>query len=142
MAEPKIILASKSPRRQTLLYALGLQFTSLDSKVNEEILTGEDPAQAVMRIAELKARTVSDREYSIIIAADTLVFCSGKILGQPKNYEEAYYQLSLLSGKEHRVYTGLCVLPANGIVDVQYEMSAVHFRNLSKEEITAYLSTK
>lgn len=142
MTFPEIVLASKSPRRQELLSVLGLPFTILVPHGEEKIEPGEDPSQAVMRIAQAKAQAITGHTTGIIIAADTVVWCQGKILGQPKNFDDAYQQLSMLSGKEHQVFTGLCVLAPGGAADVQYENSTVYFRTLSKAEIIAYIETK
>ncbi len=139
----QIILASGSPRRKMLLEKLGLTFISAPADIEEKFISEENVEDAVKRIAVEKAWAVS-REFSegLLIAADTIVVHKDKILGKPFNEEEAIVQLSLLSGDWHEVITALCLMDiSNKNCEVQAEHTRVCFRNLSQEEIKAYVKT-
>lgn len=138
----KVILASASPRRATLLHNLGLDFAIVPADIDESILPNENPVDAVMRIAGAKAKAASNYPDSIVIAADTMVVCKGQVLGKPVDDREAFAMLSLLSGDEHQVITGLSVLnTATGQGEVGYELTRVCFRELEDEEIKAYIAS-
>lgn len=138
----KIILASASPRRKQLLETLGITFICIRPEITEEIRNGESARQTAERLAQQKADFIEmPDEDSLIIAADTVVFCAGKILGKPKNEEEARQMLSLLSGRSHEVISAVCVKNSFGESVVQSEITAVFFRNLSQEEISGYIAT-
>jgi len=139
----KFILASASPRRATLLHNLGLDFATVPADIDESIQPEEEPVDAVMRIARAKSGAVSNHHPdSIVIAADTVVVCKGQILGKPADDREAFSMLSMLSGAEHQVITGLSVLDtATGQGEVDYELTRVWFRELENEEIKAYIAS-
>ncbi|NLW90710.1 MAG: septum formation inhibitor Maf [Syntrophomonadaceae bacterium] len=139
----KVILASASPRRATLLYNLGLNFTIVPAAIDESILPHEKPVDAVMRIAAAKAEAAGSKNPdAIVIAADTVVVCKGQILGKPVDDREAFMMLSTLSGDVHEVITGLCVLDStSGMRDIDFEKTLVRFRELDKEEIEAYIAS-
>ena len=140
----KIILASASPRRQELLKQIGLTFEVVTSSVEEKITPGISPAEVVKELSFLKARDIADQidEPAIIIGADTIVVFEDKILGKPKDQEEALYMLNTLSGKEHQVFTGLSVIDNKGNKVVSgYECTKVTFRQLNNYEITQYIKT-
>ena len=102
------ILASKSPRRIELLRQLGFEFDILPSEIDEDLIQGEPPHEHVIRLAEAKALDIGCRYPDRwIIAADTVVFVNGSILGKPRNEDEAFEMLSRLSGQEHFVLTGV-----------------------------------
>jgi len=104
------ILASKSPRRIELLRQLGFEFDILPSEIDEDLIQGEPPHEHVIRLAEAKALDIGCRYPDRwIIAADTVVFVNGSILGKPRNEDEAFEMLSRLSGQEHFVLTGISV---------------------------------
>jgi septum formation protein len=104
----RLILASKSPRRYELLKQLGLDFDVIPSEIEEHFIPNESPQEHVIRLAEAKALDVGERYPDRwVIAADTIVFINGSILGKPKNREEAMEMLRRLSGQEHWVLTGL-----------------------------------
>ncbi len=138
-----VILASASPRRATLLYNLGLNFTIVPAAIDESILPHEKPVDAVMRIAAAKAEAAGSKNPdAIVIAADTVVVCKGQILGKPVDDREAFMMLSTLSGDVHEVITGLCVLDStSGMRDIDFEKTLVRFRELDKEEIEAYIAS-
>jgi len=138
-----IILASASPRRRELLRQLGLNFEVIPSEVAEDVRDGEEPREHVLRLARLKAKEIArDQDSTVIIGADTIVVLGGEILGKPKNEEEAFEMLSRLSGREHRVFTGFCVLDASdGAEHCEAVESKVRFKNLTPEEIRGYVKT-
>lgn len=138
----KIILASESPRRKQLLETLGITFICIRPEVVEEIKSGESARQTAERLARQKAEAIDMLNAdNLIIAADTVVFCAGKILGKPNNEEEAYEMLSLLSGKSHEVISAVCLKKGFNESEVQSEITTVFFRNLSQEEILGYIAT-
>jgi septum formation protein len=138
----KIILASESPRRRQLLETLGVTFICIRPEISEEIKSGESARQAAERLARQKAEAIDILDAdSLIIAADTVVFCAGKILGKPINEEEAYEMLSLLSGRSHEVISAVCLKKGFSEFEVQSEITTVFFRSLSQEEILGYIAT-
>ena len=106
----RLILASKSPRRYELLKQVGFDFEVIPSRVTEDFVQTESPKEHVIRLAEAKVRDVAG-EYPDcwVIAADTIVYINGSILGKPKDREEAVDMLRRLSGQEHWVLTGFSV---------------------------------
>lgn len=138
----KIVLASSSPRRIELLRNLNLQFDVVPSNFEENINLS-NPVELVKNFAYNKALDVESRvqKDSLIIAADTIVYKDGEVLGKPKDEIDAYRMLKLLSGQKHEVYTGLSLI-YNGKVINDYECTYVYFKNLSDEEIKYYINTK
>ena len=108
-----IILASASPRRRELLAQIGLQYEVKISDVEEKI-TSAVPHEIVEQLATQKAEavfeTVCDDDNILVIGADTIVACDGKVLGKPSSPEEAVKMLTMLQGRKHQVYTGVCVI--------------------------------
>ena len=137
-----IILASASPRRRELLERMGLRFSVCTADHDETMDLSADPEAEVRRVSELKARAVEQlcEKEDLIIAADTIVVCQGKILGKPADEAEAYEMLRLLSGREHRVITGLCVLK-DGISYCHSEVTHLSFVELTDRQIRAYIAT-
>lgn len=135
----KILLASRSPRRRSLLSITGWPFRSLNPDVVENQKRGEGPRPMVLRLARLKAQWAVGRERrdEIILGADTLIVVNSKILGKPKNQKDQCAMLRKLSGKTHRVFTGLALYD-NGIWTQKAECSRVSFRSLKDKEIMAY----
>ncbi len=138
-----IILASASPRRAALLEGAGLRVTVVPSIVAEDLLPGEAPAGAALRLARAKAREVSQRaEERFIVAADTIVVVDGEVLGKPRDAADAERMLRRLSGRVHEVMTGFEVLDRDtgrGIGDVV--VTRVEFKPLHPDEIQAYVAT-
>ena len=137
----KIILASKSPRRQYLLKELGLDFEILDISVNEEYPEGLAAEEIALYLAELKAANMDFNrieENAIVITADTIVCLGDEILGKPSGYGEAVRMLQKLSGKKHDVITGVC-LRSKSKKRVFHSLSSVYFKELSLEEIEYYI---
>ena len=139
-----IILASKSPRRREILENTKVRFSVKESQIDEIIKGNESPKETVMRLAYEKALDVaSSNKDSLVIGADTIVVINEQILGKPKNEEEAYNMIRLLSGKTHYVITGFALinLSLNKKV-IDCEVSQVTFKELSKECIKDYINTK
>ena len=138
-----IVLASGSPRRRELLNMIGLSgFTVIPDLTDEEVPQGLSPEQVVCHIALQKAKNVSQScgAGDIVIAADTLVYLDGKLLGKPDCAEDAAKMLRALSGKRHTVYTGLALLK-DGAQNIGSEATDVFFRDIAEAEIQAYVST-
>jgi septum formation protein len=110
--EPRLVLASASPRRAHTLTELGIPFRVVVSHADETQLDGEDGAAAVERLARAKAAAVAARETLPVLAADTEVVCDGRVLGKPASREAAIEMLRTLSGRAHEVVTGVCVIAA------------------------------
>ncbi len=138
----KLILASASPRRVELLKNLGLDFICIRPEIEEELLPGESARQAAERLAVKKADFIKlPDDDSLIIAADTVVLCSGQILGKPASEMQARSMLTMLSGRSHEVITAVCLKNNLGVYEVQSEITTVFFRNLSEEQIAGYIAT-
>ncbi len=137
-----IYLASKSPRRKSLLQQLNLQFRILSVDCNENIKKGERPVDTVRRIADQKMAAAKLLvKKGIIITADTIVVIDGKTIGKPANKKGAFNILKKLSGRTHIVYTGFSVF--NTVLDKQitsYEKTFVTFRKINDKEIIGYVS--
>ena len=137
----KIILASSSPRRKELLKEIFPSFLTLSPDCDEA--NSATPQKTVLNLSKLKADWVSD-EYDILISADTIVVYKNQILGKPSSPEDAIKILSLLSGKYHKVYTGVCIkYNRNGIIKSMnfYDCSKVKMRKLSQKDIEDYVNT-
>ena len=141
----KIILASSSPRRKELLLKYNLYPVIVKSSIKENISPNETIEQIAMALAFEKAEQVG-KKYSqgeIIIGADTIVAYEGKILGKPKDEEEAKYMLKFLSGREHEVVTGISIIKANSNIRIiDYERTVVKFRSLTDRKIENYIKTR
>ena len=125
----KIILASKSPRRKEILETMGVEFEIDVADVDESVDESLSPLEAVCEISKRKAKAVSQRHTGekIIISADTVVVIDGRIIGKPKDKEDAFNILKGLSGKTHEVYTGFTIF-GNGKSKTDYEVTKVHFK--------------
>lgn len=135
-----IVLASASPRRRELLASLGLSFDIQPATGPENTPNTGDAAEAVRQIALGKARTVAKlRPNDLVIGADTVVELDGRILGKPADEAEARAMLGSLSGRTHRVYTGVAVI-AGGEERTDCAVTGVRFRTLSDREIAAYVA--
>ncbi len=143
LGDRPVILASASARRAQLLRALGLEFTVVPSNVPEDNGLAQDPVAHVRELALAKAQEVAARvTHGVVIGADTVVVLEGRILGKPVDAQEARAMLAMLSGRTHEVYTGFALVEKPGPrVLVDHERTRVHFRELSAEEIDAYVAT-
>lgn len=139
-AEP-LILASGSPRRRELLGSLGVRFEVITAEVEEDNESTSDPAGLVRLNARSKAGWVADRyPHRYVLGADTTVFLDGQILNKPRDLDESRSMLKRLSGRTHRVYTGLAFIHRDlGPEEVEVVASEVTFLELDPEVIEAYL---
>ena len=138
-----LILASKSPRRSELLRQVGLEFEVIPSGVEENFVKGESPQGHVIRLAEAKARQVGSKyPERWVVAADTIVYINGSLLGKPDNRQEALEMLRCLSGQEHWVLTGFAVCHlAKGKADKEAVQTAVKMKKLDPVEMEWYVQT-
>jgi septum formation protein len=143
-----LVLASASPRRRELLTQAGFSFEVHPAHIPEDPYPNEDPLAYVLRLAREKALAVynelaPDRIPSAtltVLGADTTVTLDNQILGKPEDAADAARILRLLSGRTHRVITGVAVVTASR-TEVAAESTAVQFLALSDEEIAAYVAT-
>jgi septum formation protein len=143
------VLASASPRRQELLRHAGISFTVQPADIDESPLTGEAPADCAKRLAREKALAVWQmRTQDIVLGADTVVVVDEFILGKPVDAGDAARMLRLLSGRAHRVITGVCLAePSDGQLQVApkvnttSETTLVTMNDLSDAEICDYVAT-
>lgn len=148
--KPKLVLASASPRRMTLLAQVGIEPDSVrPSSIDETPKKGEMPRSLAMRLARAKAEETrnliaNDRDIadSYILAADTVVAVGRRILGKPQFIEEAVASLQLLSGRNHRVLTAICLITPEDKLRIKVVDTRVRFRRLSKEDIDAYVASR
>lgn len=158
----KIILASASPRRKEILNTMGIKYQLMVADV-EEVVSETEPGKMVEALASVKAEAVlnkyrqleegnkgnkgnkSNEKYEpfIIIGADTMVFYKGQALGKPKNEEDAYRMLSMLSGGSHEVITGVSIIISNNEVErISFAVSTqVRFVDLTDKQIRDYIAT-
>ena len=142
-----MVLASKSPRRKEILDELMIDYEVLSEDVDESSDI-DDPAARCKAIASRKAGAVRDMLVShnvdvnglCIVGADTVVYCEGEFMGKPADREDARRMLKALSGKTHRVYTGISVV-IGGRTESDGSVSEVDFAALDEEDIEAYLDT-
>jgi len=138
-----LILASVSPRRSEILQALGWRIRVIPSGVSEEEMPHADPVEAATILALHKAREVASRlRKGMVLGADTIVHLDGRIMGKPRDAGEARGYLRLLSGKTHRVTTGLALIDvATGREELAAETTRVKMHPLLDEEIQTYLES-
>ncbi len=143
----ELILASASPRRSELLGRLGLAFQVLPSQGEEERVERLSESEAgpfVEKLALAKAREVAFQVPAgeLVLGADTLVWLEGEVLNKPRDRAEACELLARLSGREHRVYTGVALVRAGeSLVETLHEITRVRFFPLSASEIEAYVAS-
>lgn len=146
---PKLILASGSPRRLGLLQQAGIEPDYLrPADIDESAKKGETPRTLANRLARTKAEVAarnaareSELTDSYILAADTVVAVGRRILAKPEFIDEATACLRLLSGRAHKVYTGVCLVTPKGAFRSRLVETRVRFKRLSKDEIEAYLAS-
>jgi septum formation protein len=150
----RLILASASPRRKEILTAAGIKFEVIPSTVEERQFAGEAPEALAQRLAEEKALDVLKRlpvtAGVVVLGADTVVVIDGRALGKPADAADAARMLRMLSGREHRVLTGVCLaqraystgLTDDGkiVQDVAVASTAVRFCGLGEQEISSYVA--
>jgi septum formation protein len=136
-----LVLASQSPRRRELLAVLGIPFTVEPSSIDENPLPDEKPEDFVVRVAREKGLEVAARvSQSLVLSADTLVTIDGELLGKPSGEEDAVRMLHKLSGREHSVYTAVCLInqPKNQTLE-GLDRTRVWFNRLDEGQIRDYL---
>lgn len=143
----QFILASASPRRKELMGHITENFTVMVSDVDESKIDSSCPPNIyVEELALLKAaataKNVLKEKNSLIVAADTIVVKGNEILTKPKDKQDAFNILAKLSGEEHFVYTGYCIMRmSDGFTFCGYEKTKVKFRDLTSDKINAYIET-
>jgi len=144
MTEPRILLASASPRRSELLRQVGIAHEVRPVDVDESVREGEAPSAYVLRLAESKAAALWQKlaaaDRRPVLAADTTVALEGEIFGKPASLAEAHSMLGQLSGRTHEVHTAVAILHGGGAA-ARVSSSSVTFRVLTPAEIDAYWRT-
>lgn len=135
-----LILASASPRRKELLGLFHIPFEIRVADIDETMDPQKPPFDEVARVSSLKAAALMTASADVVVAADTIVVCQGRVLGKPRSEEEAVSMLQLLSGRDHQVMTGVTVKRGE-TVRTFTEVTDIHFRELSEKEIRAYVAT-
>lgn len=137
-----MILASASPRRKELLALIYQDFSVCPADIDESVHPGETPAVFVERLARTKADTVARQahETETVIAADTAVAVDDVILNKPVDWPDFQSMMRRLSGRAHRVFTGLCVIQAGSVVTAVASTTVV-FRRITAEEQAEYWAT-
>ena len=136
----QLILASASPRRKELLGLFHIPFTVRVADIDETMDPAKAPFDEVARVSRLKAQAIAREPEDVIIAADTIVVCEGKVLGKPGSEAEAVSMLQLLSGRDHQVMTG-CTVVRGDRAETFTEVTDLHFRSLSRKEIENYVAS-
>ena len=144
MTAPLLVLASASPRRLELLRQIGIVPDRVDpADIDETPLRNELPPANALRLAREKAQRVMPRHAgAFVLAADTVVACGRRILPKPMDEETARRCLELLSGRRHRVHSGIALVGPDGRMVVRRVDTRVAFKRLSKEEIIRYLKSR
>ena len=135
-----LILASASPRRKELLALFGVPFVIRAADIDETMDPAKAPFDEVSRVSRLKALAVPHEPEDVVVAADTIVVCQGRVLGKPHDETEAAAMLRLLSGRDHQVMTG-CTVLRGGQCETFTEVTDLHFRPLSEKEIARYIAS-
>lgn len=139
--DPRVILASQSPRRRDLLSLIGIVHEVRPADLDESILPGEVPPQHAERLAREKATAIAAGDPdAVVIGADTIVVLDGDILGKPRDAAEARATLRRLSGRTHTVFTAVAVAHAGALAS-GVESVEVTFRPLTDEQIATYVAT-
>ena len=134
----QLILASASPRRKELLEKFGIPFVIRVADIDETMDPEKAPFDEVGRVSRLKAQAICRQTGDVVIAADTIVVCEGRVLGKPRTEQEAFDMLHLLSGRDHQVMTG-CTVLRDDASETFTEVTDLHFRPLSDGEIARYV---
>ena len=136
-----LVLASASPRRQELLRAAGIVFEVQSADIVEDPRPGEDAKACAERLAKEKALAVARHcPNDVVLGADTVVVVEGQLLGKPEDAADAARMLSLLSGREHQVITGVCFV-VNGRCSVASETTSVTMSTIGEKEVSDYVAT-
>ena len=139
MPEPRVILASASPRRHQLLRQIGVESAAIPADIDERRLPHESVESLVSRLAVAKAETVARNldGAAVVIGSDTAVVIDGEALGKPRSREHAFAMWTQLSGREHEVLTAVALIHDN-VTTSALSRSQVRFRTIKKEEMEKY----
>ena len=138
----KLVLASGSPRRAEILERAGWPYEIIVAGIDETLLSNEDAAAYVQRLARSKAEKVaSGLDHGLVLGADTTVVVADQILAQPVDEADARRMLDLLNAKWHEVLTGVALVRVGGETRVAYETTRVRFAEMADEEIDWYIGT-
>lgn len=141
----KLVLASASPRRCEILKNAGYEFEICPAQIDETVDEKLSPSELVCTLSQNKAKAVfeslENKKDVAVLGSDTIVVLDGKVLGKPKDEEEAICMLSSLSGKKHKVYTGVCIVTASQ-TNSFFDCTTVEFFELTPEQIKAYVKTR
>jgi len=136
-----LVLASASPRRQELLRAAGIPFDVQPADIAEHPLLGEGAREYAERLAREKALAIAEkRPTDVVIGADTVVVVDGQILGKPTDAADAAHMLRSLSGRQHQVITGVCLV-AGSRCSVTSETTTVEVSEIGEREIADYIAS-
>lgn len=137
----QLILGSGSPRRRALLENMGFEFDIATQDVEEKVDFSLPAGEIVMALAQQKSRGIElKNEKQILITADTIVYNENRVLGKPKNLEEAKEMLFSLSDKSHQVYSGICLRSMEKELN-DFVCTEVIFNKLDEDEVDYYLKT-
>ena len=136
----QLILASASPRRKELLSLFGVPFVIRVADIDETMDPRKLPFDEVARVSRCKAMAVEAAPEDVVIAADTIVVCEGRVLGKPGTEAGARKMLRLLSGRDHQVMTGVTVRQGE-LCETFTDVTDLHFRALSDREIDRYVAS-
>lgn len=150
MERPRLVLASASPRRMTLLAQVGVTPDALrPASIDESAKRGEMPRRLVSRLSRAKAEAARDQiandselADAFILSADTVVAVGRKILMKPNHVEEAMASLQLLSGRTHKVLTSVCLITPDDRIRTKIVDTRVRFRHLTRAEMEAYIASR
>lgn len=135
----KVLLASKSPRRRELLKMLDVEFEIVEADVEESFPTTLKAEEVPVYLAKKKATALSEiPKNSVLLTSDTIVVLDEEIIGKPTDRADAFRMLTALSGRAHRVITGVCLKSSTHEIAFA-DITEVHFRELSESEINYYL---
>ncbi len=142
-SDPRLVLASASPRRLNLLAQVGVKPDAVDpADVDERALKRETPRRMAQRLAEFKATTTAARQPgAFVIGADTIVVAGARVMGKPSTREEAERMLTVLSGRGHHVYTAVAVIAPDGRLAVRLAEARIRMKSLSSGNIAAVLES-
>lgn len=141
MKYSRIVLASASPRRREILTQVGVEFDVIPA-VGDEIITSTVPSEVVKKLARAKALEVAGNceTDALIIGADTVVALDNRILGKPKDYDEAFHMISAIKNRCHSVFTGVTIV-CNGRIHSFVSETKVHVYDMTNQEIDEYIRT-
>ncbi len=142
MPEKMLILASASPARQLLLEKIGFKPDMIcPADIDETALAKEKPKNLVLRLAIGKAAKIAEQyPDAVVLGADTIAFCRGTIMGKPADAAEARQFLQKISGRRHRIYTGICVIH-RGKVNSTYAETTLKIKCMTASEIDAFIAS-